>query len=431
MKVKKVLVIGSGGREHALVWKLLQSPKVDKVYCAPGNAGIAEVAICVDIPAEDITALLWFVREQGINLIVVGPEVPLCAGIGDAFRKEGHAIFGPGAVGAMLEGSKTFAKDFMVKYGIPTAEYKTFTNYLDAVEYILYKEYPIVIKADGLAAGKGVVVAETIKEADEALMMIMKDNAFGEAGKRVLIEKCLQGEEASFMILTDSRAVVPLETTQDHKRVGDGDTGKNTGGMGAYCPAPVVTEKLHAEIMATIIDPLLKGFRKEGIDYRGIVYVGVMVCDGKPYVLEFNVRFGDPETQPILMRLESDLFDLLYATAKGRLGSVPAPVWKKDPAVCVVPCAEGYPGTPRKGDAISGIREAEETGAVIFHAGTRRDESTGSIFTAGGRVLGVTALGKDIQTAKNNAYAALEKINFSGMHYRTDIADRAIKREEE
>lgn len=427
---RKVLVIGSGAREHAIVWKLLQSSKIGSVYCAPGNAGIAEIACCVNIKADDIPGLLNFVKDLEIDLTVVGPEVPLCAGAGDAFRKEGHAIFGPGATGAMLEGSKTFAKDFMRKYDIPNAQYEVFDSYLDAWAYVTSCDYPIVIKADGLAAGKGVIICDTVDDAKDALKSIMLFKDFGDAGNRIVIERCLIGEEASFMVLTDSRTVIPLETTQDHKRVSDGDKGPNTGGMGAYCPAPVVTEKLHAEIMVTIINPLIKGLQKERIDYRGVIYVGLMICNGKPYVLEFNVRFGDPETQPIMLRLESDLYDLLEATAEGRLGSVSLPVWKKEPAVCVVLAAEGYPGTPRKGDAISGIKEAEETGAAIFHAGTMRYESTGSILTAGGRVLGVTALGKTIKEAKTNAYAAVEEIHFDGMHYRKDIADRAIKREE-
>ncbi|MEW6600725.1 MAG: phosphoribosylamine--glycine ligase, partial [Nitrospirota bacterium] len=313
----KVLVIGSGGREHALVWKLLQSPRVDKVYCAPGNAGISEIAECIDIKPDDVEALLDFVKYNWIDLTVVGPEVPLTAGVVDAFIKEDRRIFGPEKKGARLEGSKVFAKDFMRKYGIPTAEYKTFTSYLRAEEYVRLKGTPIVIKADGLAAGKGVIVAETFDEARDALKMIMKDRAFGEAGKKVLIEKCLQGEEASFMILTDGKTVVPLATSQDHKRIFDGDKGPNTGGMGAYSPAPVVTEALERDIMKKIVQPLMKGLKRERINYRGVIYVGVMVCDGKPYVLEFNVRFGDPEAQPILSRLDSDFFDLLKATAEG------------------------------------------------------------------------------------------------------------------
>jgi phosphoribosylamine--glycine ligase len=421
----KVLVIGSGGREHALAWKLLQSPRVDKVYCAPGNAGISEIAECIDIKPDDVDTLLDFVKYNWIDLTVVGPEVPLTAGVVDAFIKEERRIFGPDKKGARLEGSKIFAKDFMRKYGIPTAEYKTFTSYLRAEEYVRLKGTPIVIKADGLAAGKGVVVAETYDEAKEALEMIMKDRAFGDAGNKVLIEQCLQGEEASFMILTDSRTVVPLATSQDHKRIFDGDKGPNTGGMGAYSPAPVVTKALEKDIMRHIVDPLMKGLKKERIHYRGVIYVGVMVCDGKPYVLEFNVRFGDPEAQPILARLDSDFFDLLKATAEGRLKEIKVS-WKEEASVCVVISSKGYPGPYEKGKTIKGLDSfKKDKDIVVFHAGTSMKK--GKIVTAGGRVLGVTALGKDIKTAKDNAYKAIEKIHFDGMHYRKDIADKAIK----
>jgi len=422
----KVLVIGSGGREHALVWKLLQSPRVDKVYCAPGNAGISEIAECINIRPDNIEALLDFVKYNWIDLTVVGPEVPLTAGVVDAFITEDRRIFGPDKKGAQLEGSKVFAKDFMLKYGLPTAEYKTFTSYLRAEEYVRLKGTPIVIKADGLAAGKGVIVAETFDEAREALTMIMKDRAFGDAGKKVLIEKCLKGEEASFMILTDGKTVVPLATSQDHKRIFDGDKGPNTGGMGAYSPAPVVTEALEREIMKKIVAPLMKGLKRERIKYRGVIYVGVMVCDGKPYVLEFNVRFGDPEAQPILARLDSDFFDLLKATAEGRLKDVQVS-WKDEAAVCVVISSKGYPGPYEKGKTIKGLDSfRKDKDVVVFHAGTVMDD--GKVVSAGGRVLGVTALGKDIETAKDNAYRAIEKIHFSGMHYRKDIADKAIKK---
>jgi len=424
----KVLVIGSGGREHALVWKLLQSPRVDKVYCAPGNAGISEIAECIDIKPDDIEALLDFVKYNWIDLTVVGPEVPLTAGVVDAFIKEERTIFGPDKKGARLEGSKIFAKDFMRKYGIPTAEYKTFTSYLRAEEYVRLKGTPIVIKADGLAAGKGVIVAETFDEAREALKMIMRDRAFGDAGKKVLIEKCLKGEEASFMILTDSRTVVPLATSQDHKRIFDGDKGPNTGGMGAYSPAPLVTKALEKNIMKKIVDPMMKGLKKERINYRGVIYVGVMVCDGKPYVLEYNVRFGDPEAQPILSRLDSDFFDLLRATAEGRLREIKVS-WKDEAAVCVVLSSKGYPGPYEKGKTIKGLDSFKhDKKVVVFHAGT--GIKAGKVVTAGGRVLGVTALGSDIEAAKDNAYKAVEKISFSGMHYRKDIADKAIKKQE-
>ena len=423
----KVLVIGGGGREHALVWKLAQSQRVKKVYCAPGNAGISGIAECIDIKADNIEALLDFVKYNWIDLTVVGPEIPLTAGVVDAFVKEGRRIFGPDRSGARLEGSKIFAKDFMLKYGIPTAEYKTFTSYRQAEEYVRLKGAPIVIKADGLAAGKGVIVAGTVDEARDALKMIMKDRAFGDAGNKVLVEQRLKGEEASFMILTDGKTVVPLAASQDHKRVFDGDSGPNTGGMGAYSPAPVVTESLRTEIMNTVITPVMKGLRRERINYRGVIYTGIMICDGKPYVLEFNVRFGDPEAQPVLSRLEGDFFELLKATAEGRLKDVTVS-WKDDASVCVVLASKGYPGSYEKGKIIKGLDSfKDDKNVVVFHAGTSLNN--GETVTSGGRVLGVTATGKDIRTAKDNAYRAIEKIRFEGMHYRKDIADKAIKKQ--
>lgn len=421
----KVLVVGGGGREHALVWKLRQSPRVAKVYCAPGNAGISGIAECIDIDPANVDALLDFVKYNWIDLTVVGPEVPLTAGIVDAFVKEERLIFGPDAVGAQLEGSKIFAKDFMKKYGIPTAEYKIFSSYIHAEEYVRLKGAPIVIKADGLAAGKGVIVAETVDEAVDALKMIMKDKAFGDAGKKVVVEQCLKGEEASFMIITDGKTVLPLATSQDHKAIFDGDKGPNTGGMGAYSPAPIVTESLEADIMQSIVDPVIKGLTKERIDFRGVIYVGVMVCDGKPYVLEFNCRFGDPEAQPILMRLDSDLFELLKATAEGRLEYIDL-AWKDDVSMCVVLASRGYPGSYEKGDVIKGLESFKnDKDVVVFHAGTSLKGE--EVVTSGGRVLGVTALGKDIKTAKDNAYKAVGKIQFEGMQYRKDIGDKAIK----
>lgn len=422
----KVLVIGSGGREHALVWKLIQSPKVDKIFCAPGNTGIAEIAECLDIKADDIDALLNFAKYEGIDLTVVGPEAPLTAGIVDTFVKAERRIFGPDKSGARLEGSKVFAKDFMRKYGLPTAEYKTFASCLHAEEYIRLKGAPVVIKADGLAAGKGVFVCENADEAIDSLRLIMREKAFGDAGSRVLIEQCLKGEEASFMILTDSKTVIPLATSQDHKTIFDGDKGPNTGGMGAYSPATVITKSLHSKIMKAVVAPMMKGLKREGINYRGVIYAGLMICEGKPYVLEFNCRFGDPEAQPILMRLESDLFDMLKATAEGKLKDVQVS-WKDDTAVCVVISSKGYPGTYEKGKEIIGLDEFKgKRTTMIFHSGTSLNK--GKLVTSGGRVLGVTSLGKDIQTARKNAYKAIEKIHFEGMHYRKDIADKAIKK---
>ena len=422
----KVLVIGGGGREHALVWKLSQSPRVDTIYCAPGNAGIAEIAECVDINPTDADALLDFVKYNWIDLAVVGPEAPLVSGVADAFVKEERLIFGPLKAGAMLEGSKVFAKEFMKKYNIPTAEFKVFSSYLHAEEYIRLKGAPIVIKADGLAAGKGVIVAQSVDEAINGLRLIMKDRIFGDAGERVVVEECLKGEEASFMVITDGETVVPLATSQDHKQVYDGDRGPNTGGMGAYSPAPVITRSLREEIMKTIIHPLLKGLKREGIKYRGVIYAGLMICNNKPYVLEFNCRFGDPEAQPVLARMKSDLFELLKATAEGRLRDIKVS-WRDDAAVCVVLASKGYPGSYEKGKKISGLDKLkDEKDVIVFHAGTKSDN--GNIVTSGGRVVGVTALGRDIREAKQRAYRAIEEIDFDGMHYRKDIGDKAIKR---
>ena len=422
----KVLVIGSGGREHALVWKLSQSPRVDKIFCTPGNAGISEIAECLDIKTDDIGALVNFAKYEGIDLTIVGPEAPLTAGIVDAFVKEDRRIFGPDKLGAQLEGSKVFAKEFMLKYGIPTAEYKTFTSYLHAKEYIQLKGAPIVIKADGLAAGKGVFVAVSVEESIDALKLIIKERAFGSAGDKVIVEQCLKGEEASFMVLTDGKTFIPLATSQDHKTVFDNDKGPNTGGMGAYSPAPIITESLEADIMKNIIKPVIKGLTKERINYRGIIYAGLMICDGKPYVLEFNCRFGDPEAQPVLMRLDSDLFDALKATSEGKLKDIKLS-WKNDASVCVALTSKGYPGSYEKGKVIKGLDSLKNRDdLMVFHAGTSVDDK--GFVTSGGRVLGVTALGKDIRGAKENAYQAIKKIHFDGMHYRKDIGDKAIKK---
>ena len=422
----KVLVIGSGGREHALVWKLSQGPRVDKIFCTPGNAGISEIAECLDIKTDDIGALVNFAKYEGIDLTVVGPEAPLTAGIVDAFVKEDRRIFGPDKLGAQLEGSKVFAKEFMLKYGIPTAEYKAFTSYLHAKEYIQLKGAPIVIKADGLAAGKGVFVAASVEESIDALKLIIKERAFGSAGDKVIVEQCLKGEEASFMVLTDGKTFIPLATSQDHKTVFDNDKGPNTGGMGAYSPAPIITESLEADIIKNIIKPVIKGLTKERINYRGIIYAGLMICDGKPYVLEFNCRFGDPEAQPVLMRLDSDLFDALKATSEGKLKDIKLS-WKNDASVCVVLTSKEYPGSYEKGKVIKGLDSLKNRDdLMVFHAGTSMDDK--DFVTSGGRVLGVTALGKDIRSAKENAYQAIKKIHFDGMHYRKDIGDKAIRR---
>ena len=423
----KVLVVGSGGREHAFVWKLSQSSRVTKIFCAPGNAGIARLAKCIDIKADDIASLLNFAKYEGIDLTVVGPEAPLTRGIADAFIKQGRMIFGVNAAASRLEGSKIFAKEFMLKYGIPTAEYKAFTSYQQAEEYVRLKGAPAVIKADGLAAGKGVFVVETVDEAINALNIIMKDRAFGDAGDKVIIEQRLKGEEASFMVLIDGETILPLASSQDHKRIFDNDEGPNTGGMGAYSPAPVVTKELEEDIMASIMNPVMKGLAREQIKFRGVLYAGLMICDGKPHVLEFNCRFGDPEAQPILMRLKNDLFDLMRATAEGRLSEVKL-LWREEASLCVVLSSKGYPASYEKGKTIEGLDALiGRSDAVVFHAGTAANDN-GEFITAGGRVLGVTALGSDIKTAKENAYRTLEKIHFDGMHYRKDIGDRAINR---
>ncbi len=425
----KVLVIGGGGREHAIVWKLSQSKSVDKIYCCPGNAGIADIAECIDVNQDDFRSLLDFVKYEWIDLTIVGPEAPLSKGIVDLFEKEGRRILGPTKAAARLESSKVFSKDLMRSHGIPTADYRVFTSYLHAEEYVKFKGAPIVLKADGLAAGKGVFVAASVDEAMDALRQIMKDRVFGEAGDRVLIEDCLRGEEASFMAFTDGQTIVPMVSSQDHKRIFDNDQGPNTGGMGAYSPAPVITEELQAVVMERVMKQTIRALKSEGITYKGILYAGLMIDKGKPYVLEFNCRFGDPETQPVLSRLESDLMEVAMAVTDEKLSEIRVE-WKKDPSVCVVLSSEGYPGKYRKGDAITGIDAANRLeGVHVFHAGTAfKDTDT---VTSGGRVLGVTATGSTIAAARKRAYEAVEKIHFRGMHYRKDIADRALQRESE
>jgi len=421
----KVLVIGSGGREHAIVWKLTHSSRVDKIYCCPGNAGIAELAECIDIDPNDHEALLDFVKYEWIDLTVIGPEKPLAEGIANIFEKEGRHIIGPTAEASQIEASKVFAKDFMKRYGIPTAEYRTFTSYLHAEEYIRMKGAPIVIKADGLAAGKGVIVANTVQEAFEALQKIMKEKIFGEAGNKVVVEEMIDGEEASYLIFTDGEYILPMVSSQDHKRVYDNDEGPNTGGMGAYSPAPVVTPEIERKIIDKIMKPVIKGLRKEGIKYKGILYAGLMIKDNEVYVLEFNCRFGDPETQPILMRMKSDLFEVFMAISEEKLSNITLQ-WKPEAAVCVVAASAGYPGKYQKGKPIQGLEEVKKMEhIVVFHAGTSYEAD--KLVTSGGRVLGVTALGIDIKEAKNRAYDAISKIYFEGMHYRKDIADKALK----
>lgn len=422
----KVLVVGSGGREHALVWKISQSPKVKKIYCAPGNGGIGKMAELVSIGPEEIEELADFAAREKIDLTVVGPELPLTLGISDLFKKRGLKIFGPNREAAKLEGSKAFAKELLKENHIATASFATFSDANAAKRYLTQQKPPYVVKADGLAAGKGVIICADRKEAEAAIDDILVRKLFGQAGEKVVIEEFLQGEEASFMALTDGEHILSLASSQDHKRVFDGDRGPNTGGMGAYSPAPVVTPEVHRRILDEILGPLLAGLKKKGVHYAGVIYVGLMVTDSGPKVLEFNARFGDPECQPIMMRLKSDLVSLLEATIEGKLHQVKAD-WHQDPAVCVVLCAQGYPGSYEKGKEIRGLEKLErwQRGSV-FHAGTTGKQ--GHFLTSGGRVLGVTALGGNIQEAVREVYRAVGEIEWEGMHYRKDIAERALKR---
>lgn len=425
----KVLIIGGGGREHALAWKAAQSANVSQVFVAPGNAGTALESNLtnVDIAATDIQGLLAFAKQQQIGLTIVGPEAPLVAGVVDAFDAENLAIFGPTAAAAQLEGSKAFSKDFLARQNIPSAEYQNFTEVEPAIAYLREKGAPIVVKADGLAAGKGVIVAMTLAEAENAVHDMLSGNAFGAAGSRVVIEEFLDGEEASFIVMVDGENVLAMATSQDHKRVGDGDTGPNTGGMGAYSPAPVVTPEIHDRVMEQVIMPTVRGMAAEGNVYKGFLYAGLMIDKaGQPKVIEFNCRFGDPETQPILMRLQSDLVELCLAGCNGKLDTVTA---EFDPraAVGVVLAAGGYPADGyRKFDAITNI-PAETSFSKTFHAGSSFQD--GTLVTSGGRVLCATALGNTVTEAQANAYAVAEQIKWQGMFYRHDIAYRAIERE--
>ena len=419
----KILVIGSGGREHALVWKLAQSPRVTKLFCAPGNAGIAELAECTPIAVTDLDQLAAFASEKRIDLTIVGPEVPLCAGIVDVFQVKGLRIFGPTKLAAQLEGSKVFAKNFLLKHNVPTASAATFTDTKAARAHLRNVGAPIVVKADGLAAGKGVIVASTVEEADKAITEIMEQKAFGDAGAQVLIEECLQGEELSVMALVDGKSFQILATAQDHKRTLDGDQGPNTGGMGAYSPTPLLDKKLEAQI-TDVFERTLTGIHGEGIEYHGVLYAGLMIIKRGPQVLEFNCRFGDPETQVVLPRMDFDLIDAVEATINGSLSKLKL-AWKPEAAVCVVMAAGGYPGDYSRGQPIAGLKDAAKLDKVcVFHAGTRRS-TDGQVVTDGGRVLGVTALGKEIKDAARRAYEAVDQIHFDGAHFRRDIAVRA------
>ncbi len=421
----KLLVIGGGGREHTLIWKFKQSPKVEKIFCAPGNAGIAPIAECVALNTEDIPALLQFAKDNTIDLTVVGPEAPLTLGIVDAFEKAGLKIFGPSKAAAQLEGSKAFAKKIMKKYKIPTAKYEVFKEAKKAMEHIFMSRFPVVIKADGLAAGKGVTVATSLVEAKKAVEAAMNDKVFGEAGATVVIEECLVGEEASVLAFVDGSNILVMPSAQDHKRIFDEDKGPNTGGMGTYSPAPIITAAMQDEIMKDILRPMVDGMAKEGAPYKGVLYAGLMITKDGPKVIEFNCRFGDPETQVIIPRLDSDLVEIMLACCDGTLPSV-QPVWKQDAAVCVVLAAEGYPGTYKKGQEITGLENFMDTTDVMaFHAGTTLDN--GVVRTSGGRVLGITALDSDLKKAVKKVYGAVSKVQFEGMQFRKDIAKKALK----
>jgi phosphoribosylamine--glycine ligase len=422
----KILVLGSGGREHAFAWKLHESQRTEELYCAPGNAGIAQEAECVSVDLAQPKAILEAAKQLHADLTVAGPEAPLVAGVVDEFEKEGLAIIGPSKAAARLEGSKVFAKEFMQRHGIPTARFTVAEDFDAAIKALALFPLPVVVKADGLAAGKGVVVARTGEEAEQAVDDFMRRKALGAAGERVVIEDCLAGEELSFIVLTDGRGILPLVPTQDHKALLDGDLGPNTGGMGAYSDDAILSEPLHDEILRSIVAPTLAGMEMEGAPYRGFLYFGLMLTQTGPMLLEYNVRMGDPETQPILMRLRSDLVDLLMAQRQGQLAAVDVH-WTPNPAVCVVLASRGYPGKPEVGKVVTGYDAAEALGGVkVFHAGTRVEDH--QLLTAGGRVLGVTAIAEDLPSAIQRAYAGVSKLQFEGMQYRKDIGAKALRR---
>ncbi|MEL4889583.1 phosphoribosylamine--glycine ligase [Pectobacterium betavasculorum] len=425
-----ILVIGNGGREHALAWKASQSPLAKRVYVAPGNAGTAlEPALTnVDIAATDVPALIAFAQENHIDLTIVGPETPLVIGVVDAFQSAGLKIFGPSQAAAQLEGSKAFTKDFLARHNIPSAEYQNFTEVEPALAYVRSKGAPIVIKADGLAAGKGVIVAMTLQEAENAIQDMLAGNAFGDAGHRIVVEEFLDGEEASFIVMVDGKNVLPMATSQDHKRVGDKDTGPNTGGMGAYSPAPVVTDEIHQRVMDQVIWPTVNGMAAEGNTYVGFLYAGLMIsADGQPKVIEFNCRFGDPETQPIMLRLRSDLVELCLAACDGTLDQKDS-VWDERPSLGVVLAAGGYPADYNTGDVISGLPQQDAEDGKVFHAGTKLNGI--NVVTNGGRVLCVTALGNTVAEAQQRAYEIAAGIQWQGVFCRKDIGYRAIEREQ-
>ena len=421
----KVLVIGGGGREHSLVWKIAQSPEVSKIFCAPGNPGISELAECIDITADQTSLLCEFAVEEDIGLTVVGPEAPLVDGIVDVFSKHNLKVFGPDQKAAILEDSKVFSKLLLRKHGIPTADFKCFDDHSQARHYVLSRGAPIVVKADGLSKGKGVFVCKTNDEALLAIDSIMKDRVFGNAGDQVVIEECLIGEEVSLLAFTDGRTIVPMESSQDHKTVYDGDEGPNTGGMGAYSPVPIMTSELYRGVEKNILVPTVHAMNKEGRPYKGVIYIGLMITSAGPMVLEFNVRFGDPEAQVILTRMKSDIVPIMLATISGGLDNVDLE-WLPQASVCVVMASGGYPGQYDNGKEIKGLDSLKnQEGISVFHAGTKSENE--KIVTNGGRVLNVVACGRDIKEAQKKVYEAVSKISFDGAHYRRDIADKAIK----
>lgn len=421
----KVLVIGSGGREDALVWKIAQSDRVKEIYAAPGNGGMASKAKIVDIKADDVGSLCDFAKKEKIDLTVVGPEIPLVKGIVDEFEKNNLRIFGPSGKTAELEGSKVFAKELMKEFGVPTADFEVFEDKDKALSYLKSKKAPIVIKADGLAAGKGVFVCKTDQEAQDALEKIMGRKIFGEAGKKVIIEDCLEGEEVSIIVMSDGDDILPLASSQDHKRIYDDDKGPNTGGMGAYSPAPVVGGEMFDEILRVVIRPMIKGLKEKGMPYKGVLYAGIMITGKDIYVLEFNVRFGDPETQAILPRMKSDIVDMIEASIDGKLKDLKSE-WDSRPCVCIVAASGGYPGDYEKGKRIEGLEDAQkDKNVVVFHAGTQIKD--GNYISSGGRVLGITSLGSDIEDAIKRSYSAAGKITFDGIYYRKDIGRKALK----
>lgn len=422
----KILVVGSGGREHSLVWKIVQSPKVQKIYAAPGNAGIAMHAECIPVKAEEIKKLASFARSKDIDLTLVGPELPLTLGIVDEFKRYELKVCGPDKNAAVIEGSKLFAKDLMKKHNVPTADYATFDNPKQAISYLKERGTPAVIKADGLAAGKGVIPVQTMEEAERAIDAILTQKTFGEAGSKIVIEDFLTGEEASFIVFTDGNTILPLPSSQDHKAIYENDQGPNTGGMGAYSPAPVITGRLQQKVMDEVMTPIVKGMADAGRRFKGFLYAGLMVDGEEIKVLEFNARLGDPEAQPILMRMKTDLVPVLEAIVDERLDQVSIQ-WDERPAVCVVMASQGYPGSYPKGMEITGLNDLKSLGNVeVFHAGTALKDN--QVVTSGGRVLGVTALGNDIGEAIGNAYSAVSRIKWEGVYYRKDIGQKALNR---